>query len=354
MSHQNQRALRLAFSSRRLGLLLALGSSGCVPDFNDDLSRITEPQLLSLRSTPAEAKGNDETSLEALVAVPDGQAAPRVEFGLCLARKPLTQLGPINQACLERNAPADVLVPLGSGQDARLKLPEDACRLFGPLRPAAEAGKPAGRPVDPDVTGGFYQPFVARLGDQVSVGAVRLDCDLSGAGRDDSVKYRQQYRSNENPQLARVALSGDADLDEAATTQVNAGDSVPFDAAWEACPNESSCGDGFCTANEDQTSCAEDCLEPHGCTGAERYVSYDPEKQAVVARREGITVGWFSSRGHFQNEQTGFSEAEAAKATETRNNWSPGNEPGPATVWLVIRDTRGGQSWKTFHFEVTP
>lgn len=335
-------------------LLLAVSPAGCVPDFNDDLSRITQPQLLSLRATPAEAKENGETSLEALVAVPDGQAAPQVTFGLCLARKPLTQLGPINQDCLEPNAPEDVLVPLGTGQGAHAKLPEDACRLFGPLRPAAEAGKPAGRPVDPDVTGGFYQPFVARLGDQVSVGAVRLDCDLSGAARDESVKYRQQYRSNENPQLSRVALSGDADLDEAGVEEVKAGDSVDFDAAWQACPTSSSCGDGFCTANEDQTSCAEDCQEPHGCSGAERYVSYDPEKQAVVARREGITVAWFASRGHFQNEQTGFSEAEAATATETHNTWSPGNEAGPATVWLVIRDTRGGQSWKTFHFEVSP
>jgi hypothetical protein len=335
-------------------LLLALSASGCVPDFNDDLSRITEPQLLSLRSTPAEAKENVETSLEALVAVPDGQAAPEVKFGLCLARKPLTQLGPINQDCLKPNAPSDILVPLGVGKDAKVKLPEDACRLFGPLRPAAEAGKPAGRPVDPDVTGGFYQPFVARLGDQVSVGAVRLDCDLSGAGRDDSVKYRQQYRSNENPQLTRVALSDQGDLNEADTAQISAGDRVAFDAAWEACPTSSSCGDGFCTANEDQTSCAEDCLEPRGCTGSERYVSYDPEKQAVVARREGITVAWFASRGHFQEEQTGFSEAEAANATETHNTWSPGTEAGPATVWLVIRDTRGGQSWKTFHFEVSP
>ena len=334
-------------------LLLALASAGCVPDFNDDLSRITEPQLLSLRSTPAEAKENGETSLEALVAVLDGQTAPRVEFGLCLARKPLTQLGPINQDCLKPNAPEDVLVPLGVGQDAKLKLPEDACRLFGPLRPAAEAGKPAGRPVDPDITGGFYQPFVARLGDQVSVGAVRLDCDLSGAGRDDSVKYRQQYRSNENPVLARVTL-GEATLDEAGSTQVTAGDDVTFDAAWEACPTTSTCGDGFCTAYEDPTSCAEDCLESHGCTGSERYVSYDPEKQSVIARREGITVAWFASRGHFHNEQTGFSESEAETATETHNTWSPGSESGPATVWLVIRDTRGGQSWRTFHFEVAP
>jgi len=337
-----------------LSCLLAVGTSACVPDFDDDLSRLTEPRLLALRSTPPEAKENTSTELEALVAVPDGQATPSVRFGLCLARKPLTQLGPLNQDCLSPNAAEDVLLPLGTGTTVTAKLPEDACRLFGPLRPTQEAGKPSGRPVDPDVTGGFYQPFVARLGEAAAVGGIRIDCDLSGAGRDESVQYRQQYRSNENPVLLRVAPSGGDPLDETVPASVKAGTSLGLDAAWEACPTQSSCGDGFCTANEDPTSCAEDCTTPHGCTGSERYVSYDPEKRTVIGRREGITVAWFASRGHFHDEQTGSSEEEAADATETHNVWSVGSESGAATLWLVIRDTRGGQSWKTFHFEVTP
>jgi len=335
-------------------LVLATSATACVPDFDDDLSRITQPQLLALRGTPAEAKENGDSVLEALVAVPPGEETPSVQFGLCLARKPLTQLGPVNQACLRANAPADVLLPLGDGTQVSAQLPADACRRFGPLRPAEEAGKPSGRPVDPDVTGGFYQPFVARLGAQVSVGSVRIDCDLSGAASDQSIKYRQQYRINENPQLARVTRSDGGDLNEATTEPVRAGSSLRLDALWEACPRSSSCGDGFCTANEDTTSCAEDCLTPHGCTGAEYYVSYNAEEQTLVTRREGITVAWFASRGHFEDEQTGLSEDEAASATETHNRWSVGSEPGPATIWLVIRDTRGGQSWKTFHFEVSP
>jgi hypothetical protein len=341
---------KLRFAS----VLIAASAVACVPDFDDDLSKIDAPRLLALRGTPAEAKENGDSELEALIAVPDGEETPKVQFGLCLARKPLTQLGPINQDCLESNAPTDVLLPLGAGTKVKAKLPADACRLFGPLRPAEEAGKPSGRPVDPDVTGGFYQPFVARLGSQVSVGSVRIDCDLAGAASDESVKYRQQYRSNENPQLARVARDTGVDLDEAATDAVKAGSSLQLGAFWEACPSASSCGDGFCTANEDPTSCPEDCLTPHGCTGAERYVSYDPEKAAVVARREGITVAWFASRGRFHDEQTGSSEEEATTVSETHNTWIAGREPGPATIWLVIRDTRGGQSWKTFHFEVNP
>lgn len=335
-------------------LLLAVGASACVPDFDDDLSRVAGPQLLALRGSPPEAKPGGDSILQALVAVPDGQAAPRVQFGLCLARKPLTQLGPINQDCLAEGAPEDVLLPLGEGTEVPARLPEDACRSFGPLQPAEEAGKPSGRPVDPDVTGGFYQPFVARLGKQVSVGSVRIDCDLGGAARDESVAFRKQYRSNENPSLARVWRSGGEDLDEAAGASVKAGSSLTLEATWESCPVESRCGDGACTANEDPSTCAADCATPHGCTGAERYVSYDAEEGAVVGRREGITVAWFASRGHFQTEQTGSSEEEAAASSRTRNTWNVGSEPGPATIWLVIRDTRGGQSWKTFHFDVTP
>lgn len=335
-------------------LLLAITASACVPVFDDDLSRISAPQLLALRGTPPEAKENGDSVLQALLAVPDARDTPPVHFGLCLARKPLTQLGPINQECLLANAPADVLLPLGQGSEVSLELPADACRRFGPLRPADEAGKPSGRPVDPDVTGGFYQPFVARLGDEVSVGSVRIDCDLAAAARDESVKYRQQYRSNENPQLVRVVRNGSDDLDEAATERARTGSSLALTAFWEPCPSTSTCGDGFCTANEDPTSCAEDCAVPHGCTGAERYVSYDPQQAAVVGRREGITVAWFASRGRFENEQTGASEEEATTQTETHNVWRIGSEPGPATLWLVIRDTRGGQSWKTFHFAVGP
>ena len=341
------------FRCHSLLTLLAAGASACVPDFDEDLSRLTEPRLLALRTTPAEGKATSETEVEALIAVPDGQPLPSAQFGVCLARKPLTQLGPVNQDCLSARAPVSVLEPLGTGTSAKLTLPEDACRLFGPLQPPPEAGKPSGRAVDPDITGGFYQPFVARLGDAVSVGSVRLDCDLSGVGRDEAVKYRQQYRPNENPALSRVTVAGSA-LDEAVAAKVRVGAALDFEAEWDACPTSSSCGDGFCTANEDPSSCPLDCTTPRGCSGAEGYVWYDAAKRQVVPRREGIKVAWFSSRGHFVEEQTGLSEEEASTARSTKNTWSVGEQPGPATVWLVIRDTRGGQSWKTFHFEVTP
>jgi hypothetical protein len=331
-----------------------LSSIGCVPEIEDDLSAIRQPRLLALQATPAEAKPGDKTTLRALVATPDGVVAPSVDFRLCLARKPLTQLGAVNPACLEVSPDAEAVSELGRGLAVDAELPTDACQKFGPQEPPSESGKPSGRPVDPDVTGGFYQPFVAALDGRRDVGAVRIDCDLTRVARDQSIKFRQQYRRNQNPELSRVEAAELGELDEGVTAKVPAGTTLPLTAGWNACPTTSTCGDGLCTANEEPGTCPEDCTTPVGCTGAEPYVWYDAVSQRVAPRREAVSVAWYASRGRFRAEQTGYDEAESAVKSNTSNTWSVGTDPGPATLWLVIRDSRGGQSWRTFHFEVTP
>jgi hypothetical protein len=350
--------------------LLSLSAVACVPDFEADLSALREPKLLALTAMPAEAREGQPTTLRALVAAPDGTPTLPVDFRLCLARKPLTELGPVNPDCLSDStegasddggggAPAETLPtaePLGRGLEVEATLPRDACKLFGPLRPAPKEGEPSGRPVDPDATGGFYQPIVARLGNAISIGGVRIDCDLATASRDDSGRYREQYRPNENPKLSRVDL-GEEQLaldDASARRRVRVGEELTLVARWDECPTTSSCGDGFCTANEDRVGCAEDCTEPRGCSGSERYVWYDAEVRSVEPRREAITVAWYASRGRFAEEQTGLDESEASSRRETSNRWRVGSEVGAATLWLVVRDSRGGQSWRSLHFDVAP
>lgn len=348
----------LRFAST-LALLL---SSGCVPDFGVDLSAIREPKLLAIASNPAEAKGEETTTLTALVAVPPGATAPPVSWSVCLARKPLTELGPVSPACLEPGSATD-RIELGAGDSVLAKLPEDTCRLFGPRRPMQTADGPVGRPVDPDITGGFYQPVVATFEGAPSLGAVRIDCDPANLNRDDALRYRAEYRRNENPRIAKVSYrigsestEHDLPLDDA-PVQVRTGSELTLRTSWDDCPSESSCGDGYCTANEDKTTCAEDCgTEPRGCGGAERYVWYNRETLAIEPRREGITVAWFTSSGTFGSEQTGLAEeeVEAGGVTSTQNRWVVGEQTGPASIWLVIRDSRGGQSWQTLHVDVAP
>jgi hypothetical protein len=336
---------------RRL-FVLALAALGCVPEFDDNLSTITTPRLLAIQATPAEAKQRAETTLRALVAGPDSESAePR--FALCLARKPLTELGPINPDCLTLSG--ESVQDLGRGSEVTAAIPADACRLFGPAVPPPKAGEPPARPVDPDPTGGFYQPVLAHFGGEFSLGTVRLDCGVQRASTEQLLSYNAQYRPNENPRVAKlVHLDDDAEITpgEEPSISVKAGTRVSLRASWDACPSEPECGDGICGAYEDRANCPADCGVdvPKGCTGAEPYVWYDFESFKVAPRREGIRVAWYASAGSFEEEQTGREEGDAELSTS--NVWRTPARSGIATLWLVIRDSRGGVSWETYRVEV--
>ncbi len=348
---------------QRLPLPIALAAlaslNACVPDFSTDLSEVRAAKLLAISASPAETQARKQTTLTALIAAPPGLPTGTPSWQLCLARKPLTELGPVNPDCLEIAPASDVAQDLGRGLSVEATLTTDVCSLFGPVRPAGMAGEAAGRPVDPDITGGFYQPVAAHLGAEVSLGAIRVDCDPANIDRDQAVAFRQQYRVNENPRVSSLDLvQGDATSPLAANDRlkIKAGSSVTLRASWEACPTESVCGDQYCTANEDAASCASDCTpgEAGGCPGAEQYAWYDRQDQRVESRRESISVAWYTSSGHFDNEQTGREEDEATSSRSTDNVWRVGEVNGDATLWVVIRDSRGGQSWEIRQFEITP
>ncbi len=67
---------------------------------------------------------------------------------------------------------------------------------------------------------------------------------------------------------------------------------------------------------------------------------------------ESIRQSLLMSRGSFEIEQTGREADEPS--TENTNTWLAPTEPGPVTLWLVIRDSRGGASWETYYVEVEP
>lgn len=342
----------------RLTWLALFGLASCVPEFATDLSQVGEPRVLAIAASPPEAQPRQMVQLTALVVGPEGVATPAVDWRVCLARKPLTELGAVSQECLAPRPPSGSVQKLGHGPSAQLVLDQDVCKSFGPLRPTPMAGEPSGRPVDPDVTGGFYQPVVGGLGAELTLGSVRIACDQANVNREEALELKQRYRPNETPRIARVTRSADgqaeASLSEDDTQQLPSSSPATLRVSWDECPTESQCGDGLCTAYEDSTSCAEDCGSSRkGCTGAEPYVWYNRETKQVEQRHEGMSVAWYTSNGHFDDEQTGLDEAEAQSRHGTQNVWHPAGA-GPATVWLVIRDTRGGISWKTFHFELSP
>jgi hypothetical protein len=341
-----------------LALPSVLLGVACVPSFDDDLSQVARARIVSLIPTPAEVKEGATLEFEAVVVAPDGDAAATPSYQLCVERKPLTELGSLSPACLRTSEEAnDSVLPLGTGERVSATLPAEACRLFGPRRPDPKPGEAAGRPVDPDGTGGYYEPVVSWLSPaELVVGAVRLSCGLAFASQASQLDFASRYRSNENPSLLALELvqrdGSSVELGESpGDVSFPPGARVSLRAVWAACPREASCGDGVCSAREDVANCAEDCRVFHGCEGAESYAYYDPEAAVVVDRREGIEIDWYATAGHFAEEHTGRAESEP----DGVDAWVEFTLPLRAeelTLWAVVRDDRGGAGYRRARLRV--
>lgn len=334
-----------ALASTLLVLVLA---AGCLPDVDVDESRIVAPRVLAIRAIPAEAAPGETVRLEALHVGPEGRIVDGVlEWARCDARRPLAELGPVSPACLAWEDPA--LVLLGFGASVEAAISRDACRLFGPDPPPAQPGEPAGRVVDPDVTGGYHQPVRVVSPDDAAIvlGEVRLSCGVAGATQAQAAELRQRRHANRAPEISTVFVQrGDGTdvlLDEATPLTVSRGESITMEAGWLECPESDACGDGICGADETSASCAEDCRVPSRCSGAERFVRFDPIARALVVERESMRVAWYTTDGRFELERTGRGADDPAPYASSR--WIAPDAPGPVTVWMVIRDARGGVGW---------
>ncbi len=347
-------------AARRLGAA-ALALAACRPEFDRGPSLVEGPRVLALRSTPAEARPGEPVTYEALLVDPGGTRGDvRAEWAFCNERKPLAELGPVSPACLAAAGPA--LAPFGAGPGATGPLPAEGCRLFGPDPPAAKPGEPAGRPVDPDPSGGYYQPL--RLlygvdgGERYALGGTRLRCGLAGANQETAAAFTRRYRPNENPALASLrALAPGlepaalAPQGEGPPARLAPGARVRLVASWPACPASDACGDGVCGPDEDAAACPADCTRPVGCGGAERYLAFDPATRALTERREALRVSWFSPAGRFDDDATGEG-GEGAGPDESSNGWLLPDTPGPLPLWVVVRDERGGVAFATYRIEI--
>lgn len=329
--------------------LILLWLTGCLPEVESDLARVDEPRILAVRTEPAEAAPGEPVTFTALFADADGEItdAP-LDWAFCAARRPLAELGPVNQLCLARTG--DALLAIGEGLSVTTSLPADGCRLFGPDPPPAESGQPAGRPVDPDIGGGYYQPIrVLPPGqaDALTLLQMRIRCGLAGATQQQAAEHRARYKPNVAP-LVTLAVDGvtrDA-------VQVRAGAEVELRAAWAPCPGVAACGDGACSLDEDAARCPADCGDAAGCAGAETYLYFDPTTLQLATRREAISVAWFATGGSFESARTG--RAPEDQAAFSTNTWTAPDLAGAHTLWVVLRDDRGASSWQRVAVQVDP
>jgi hypothetical protein len=342
------------------GLLLL----GCKPNLDQTVSTIGSPTVLAVRADPPEGALASQVQFTALYVDRSGpidQAA--FDWAFCSARNPLANLGPVNPKCLE--AAGSWLTPIGTGLQVSGKLPADGCRQFGPDVPEPMPGEPQGRPVDPDATGGYYQPIrylaPTDAGAYVGIAETRLTCSLAGAYGNVVVDFAKRYHVNANPEVGSLVLSlGDdasagkplsgSDADGGAGNSVPAGAHVSLRAGWAACPVHDTCGDKVCGADETVQSCPADCMNPVACTGAERFAAFDLASQSVIDQRESIAVAWFATKGAFDNDRTGRDSTDLANTSD--NGWRAPAEPGLVYLWVVLRDDRGGVGWQQYAIQV--
>jgi hypothetical protein len=226
---------------------------------------------------------------------------------------------------------------------------------------AMEGGLP-GRPVDPDPTGGYYQPVqvVASSadGESVAVFRTRLACGLAGGSGDQQAQFGHGYHVNTNPEVAALKIVGTGATTlvqhtGTATNTVKAGQAVTLEVSWATCPLKDVCGDGVCGPEETTMGCAGDCMPLKGCAGAERYLNLDLVQNQIVDQRERISVSWFATAGSFASDTTGRDSNDTA--TTSDDVWTaPAQLPeqNPVILWVVLLDDRGGAGWAEYAFEV--
>jgi hypothetical protein len=304
----------------------------CHPSLDSDLSHVDGPRILAVQSEPPEAKPGEPVTMRALYT--DGTtSAPTtpLTWSFCIARRALAEPTALSAACIAGAEGA--LVPLGVAPEARGTVPADACRLFGPDRPLGKPGEPAGRAADPDGTGGYYQPGIARApGADAAVFEVRVRCGIAGAAQADVAAFERTYRPNTNPVVSEVVVTrGDRVEPVADGAEIVAapGEGLRVRASWPACDGNGACG------------------------GAESYPAFDVAARVLVPRREAMRVSWLATRGRFGDARSGRDETDEARDVET--TWTaPVAADGvtSAVLWIVVRDARGGTGMRSLRVRI--
>jgi hypothetical protein len=296
-------------------VLVAAGviALACEPTLDDTVSIVTSRSVLAIQANPPEAKEGTPVTYTALVADGHGPvASASIQWDYCNSRNPLTNLEPVNTPCVQ--AGSSQLALIGHGEQVKgptAAIPDFACANFGPNPPQLQDSGTDGsapRPVDPDITGGYYQPvsvFLPREGGapEVTIYPMRVNCGFSGAAQSVTVILNTQYHLNVNPQVESVTVvqddaGGPALVPDTTgkTNSVSAGQKLTFRVKWPDCPTTDRCGDGVCGANESAVTeavdagagtpnpfCARDCVPSPSPSCSAFPIDAGAEKEAGTA-----------------------------------------------------------------------
>jgi hypothetical protein len=333
---------------RGLGVVVALAAGAvlsCKPNLEDTVSIVTKARVLAIRSEndagEAEFDVGKRFKMTALYVDVSGPVSPsQLQWALCDEPKPLAELGPVSPQCLE--VAGDWFTPLGVGNQVPATMPANACQEFGPDPITLQQ-----RPVDPDPTGGYYQPVQLLApgtgGPIITIGETRIVCILASPSEDVRAAFKAQYVRNRNPMVSSLGVKGEpspwVSISDANATpnRVAVGQRVALEVAWPACPPPAASDGGAA-------------LSYTPCDGAEHYLLLDTMSQALVDHREAIAVAWYATGGAFDVDRSG--RAGSDPTTTSDNGWQAPSVAGPMTMWVVLRDERGGAGWKEYAIDV--
>lgn len=293
--------------------------SGCFPTLEDAPSLVNRPRLLAVRAQPAEVRPGEAARYAAFLATQTGSVADDGSgYAFCLQPRVLEERNGVAPDCLE---------PAGS-QLAGLDGPEgivplDICARFGSVPPPSEPDQPPFRPVDPDVTGGYYLPVRVQVDGtegrpaEFGFGFQRIRCDLAGAPIDVAREFARTYEENLNPTIASFTVD---DRASPAPLRVPEGQAVRVAVAWPA-------------------------------DSAQTYPFFDPITVELRDRIESMAISWFATGGTFILSRSEVPEERASAERSVENVWIAPDDLGDGLVdvWLgvVLRDARGGVDWRS-------
>ncbi len=328
-AHPAGRRGEVVVVTRALVMGLLLVARACEPEPRPAHLR-RQRRLACLRcgpSRPRRRRGR-MVKLSALYVSPDGGASRGpFDWAFCDDRNPLANLGPVSPACAE--ASGSVFVELGTGATQRGVVPTEACRQFGPDVPPAQTGESPGRPVDPDSTGGYYQPVRLVAGDQIAVGLVRITCDVPGATPDQLTALAAQRPPQHQP----------ADRHGVGPT---------LGRSWSP---------GAVSTRSRRRSASTSRRPGPTATGRRRAAPGRRATRCSMRRRTrwSMPASRCACRGSPRRGRSIATGRGAARPTRRRTPTTAGPlpaAPGQVWIWVVLRDDRGGVGWRSYALDV--
>lgn len=320
--------MRRALVTLSVGLGLAL--SACDYGFWPE-TLVREMRVLGVRAQPSDLAPGETAQLEALVLDPSRPGKQTTVLWLgCepdpfnLNRSACSDFGLLQNAgsAFAPSADGGTSLPpgvsvIGFGAQAAYRVPAN---VFAAL-PAGDERR---------VSGTVGQVLAFAIADEVSPTATPEELEAlfarvqAGTVRSLVVLYR--VRISESPERNRNPVLG---------TLTVAGETWPTGAHVTVLPGE---------PVELDADAPDDTFE--------RFTNVTPS--GVEEKTERVLVAWYSTAGRFSEERTAMREA--VKTVFTAPGGSDAKDPVPerreGSLYVVLRDTRGGQAWATVPFYV--